>query len=338
MLDKAAMLGIPRRLVLVDVLALAVASKAEAARLLGYSRAAITKETRRGAYQRLDGGYKTFTAYSADIAQRDHERACTAKGAPVKLGKDYALSAYLERRIVRDRYSPQAALDAIALDGLHFGVTLCRATVYSYIDKGVLNVELRHLPRGEQPPKPAPRKPTRPRTRGPEFRSIEQRPAAANDRAEFGHWEIDTVIGRRAGENAVLLTLTERSTRFELVRLLPRKQARYVTAALRSLRREYGPIFRTITCDNGAEFLNPAAMRAATGAEVYHCHPYNSSERGSNENANGLLRRWIPKGWDFNLLTNADARAVQDWLNDYPRPLLRSTARRCFDVAVKNLA
>ena len=54
-------------------------SKAEAARLLGYSRAAITKETRRGAYQRLDGGYKTFTAYSADIAQRDHERACTAK-------------------------------------------------------------------------------------------------------------------------------------------------------------------------------------------------------------------------------------------------------------------
>ena len=55
-------------------------SKAEAARLLGYSRAAITKETRRGAYQRLDGGYKTFTAYSADIAQRDHERACTAKG------------------------------------------------------------------------------------------------------------------------------------------------------------------------------------------------------------------------------------------------------------------
>lgn len=111
-------------------------SKAEAARLLGYSRAAITKETRRGAYQRLDGGYKTFTAYSADIAQRDHERACTAKGAPVKLGKDYALSAYLERRIVRDRYSPQAALDAIALDGLHFGVTLCRATVYSYIDKG----------------------------------------------------------------------------------------------------------------------------------------------------------------------------------------------------------
>ena len=222
-------------------------SKAEAARLLGYSRAAITKETRRGAYQRLDGGYKTFTAYSADIAQRDHERACTAKGAPVKLGKDYALSAYLERRIVRDRYSPQAALDAIALDGLHFGVTLCRATVYSYIDKGVLNVERRHLPRGERPPKPAPRKPTRPRTRGPEFRSIEQRPAAANDRAEFGHWEIDTVIGRRAGENAVLLTLTERSTRFELVRLLPRKQARYVTAALRSLRREYGPIFRTIT-------------------------------------------------------------------------------------------
>ena len=117
-----------------------MASKAEAARLLGYSRAAITKETRRGAYQRLDGGYKTFTAYSADIAQRDHERACTAKGAPVKLGKDYALSAYLERRIVRDRYSPQAALDAIALDGLHFGVTLCRATVYSYIDKGVLQI------------------------------------------------------------------------------------------------------------------------------------------------------------------------------------------------------
>ena len=71
-------------------------------------------------------------------------------------------------------------------------------------------MERRHLPRGERPPKPAPRKPTRPTGRAaPEFRSIEQRPAAANDRAEFGHWEIDTVIGRRAGENAVLLTLTE---------------------------------------------------------------------------------------------------------------------------------
>ena len=312
--------------------------KADAARLLGYSRAAITKETQRGAYQRLDCAYKTFTAYSADIAQRDHERACTAKGAPLKLGRDYALAAHLEQRIVRDRYSPQAALDDIRLQGLRFSVTLCRATVYSYIDKGVLNVERRHLPRGERPAKPAPRSTARPRERGPEFRSIEQRPAAANERAEFGHWEIDTVVGRRAGENAVLLTLTERRTRFELVRLLPRKQACHVAAALRSLRREYGPVFRTITCDNGAEFLDPAAMRAATGAEVYHCHPYSSSERGSNENANGLLRRWIPKGGDFNRLTRANARAVQDWLNDYPRPLLQSTARRCFEVEKRALA
>lgn len=126
-----------------------------------------------------------------------------------------------------------------------------------------------------------------------------------------------------------LLVLTERMTRREIIRLLPDKTTASVVRALDLIELGLGgafpKIFRTITCDNGTEFSDTAGIeRSVYGGsrtKTYFCHPYSSYERGSNENANKLIRRWHPKGSSFEDLTEEQVQALEDWTNRYPRRL-----------------
>lgn len=108
---------------------------------------------------------------------------------------------------------------------------------------------------------------------------------------------MDTVVGTSAGPSRCLLVLTERKTRFEIVRMLESKTAREVLCVLRELRQEFGEdfrkLFKTITCDNGCEFA--AAKEMEQFAPIYYCHPYSSWERGTNENQNKLIRRFCKR-------------------------------------------
>ena len=134
------------------------------------------------------------------------------------------------------------------------------------------------------------------------------------------------VVGKQ-GTKPVILTLVERKTRKSLYVLMKNRTQNEVVAAIKRLRRRVGGDFteawKTITADNGSEFLNSEAIKkAAKCSEVYYAHPYSSWERGSNENANGIIRRFFPKGTDFSKIRLEEIQAVEDWMNDYPRRIL----------------
>lgn len=143
----------------------------------------------------------------------------------------------------------------------------------------------------------------------PPEKSTDYRPEEANTREVYGHWEGDLVIGTKK-RGTVLFTLTERKTREEIIVKIPGKKAEYVAQALDLIEKKYKKIFytkfKTVTFDNGGEFRNWKSIeksydsrRKLPRTQVYYVHPYCLGERGSNENANRLIRRFIPKGIDI---------------------------------------
>jgi IS30 family transposase len=161
-------------------------------------------------------------------------------------------------------------------------------------------------------------------------RSIEERPPEVAQRETFGHWEIDSVEGK-VGTKEVLLVFSERLTRHEFIFKLPHKTQDEVKKVLDCLEAKYGnekfrQIFKTLTCDNGCEFLNQAKLEKSIGdgnrLTVYYCHPYSAYERGTNENINRMIRRYIPKGSDIGNYTPAQIQKIQDHINSTPRLVL----------------
>ena len=151
------------------------------------------------------------------------------------------------------------------------------------------------------------------------------RPKEADERTESGHWEIDLVVGKQ-GTKPVILTLIDRKTRKSLYVLVKNKTQKEVILAIKRVRRRVGgnfdAVFKTITADNGSEFLDSEAIKkAAKCDEVYYAHPYSSWERGSNENGNRILRRFVPKGTDIGKLTQKELQRIEDWVNNYPRKI-----------------
>jgi IS30 family transposase len=152
---------------------------------------------------------------------------------------------------------------------------------------------------------------------------IEQRPAEAQSRTHVGHVEGDTVHGRKT--NACLTTLVERKTRFTMIRRCPNRRARSVTRAAAEALIQTLPadsLRRTVTFDNGSEFSRHAELSRVTGVSCFFANPYSAWERGANENANGLIRQFFPKGTNFSRVSDAEVANVQRLLNDRPRKCL----------------
>jgi IS30 family transposase len=162
--------------------------------------------------------------------------------------------------------------------------------------------------------------------------SIEERPPEIDKREEYGHWEMDCVVGNKGGSGAVLLVLSERKHREEIVIKMPAKTQESVVKALDSLERKYGrgfkEKFKTITMDNGSEFLDYKGIERSvkneteTRVTAYYAHPYSSWERGTNENINKLIRRFIPKGTDIGKISRVKIKYIENWINNYPRRIL----------------
>tara|TARA_B100000959_G_C14603183_1_gene468988 strand:- start:48 stop:614 length:567 start_codon:yes stop_codon:yes gene_type:complete len=162
--------------------------------------------------------------------------------------------------------------------------------------------------------------------------SIALRPAAADSREQFGHWEMDLVVGPTRGSNVALLTLVERKHRRTIIRKLPDKTQASVLKAIKGIERDYGArrfreLFKSITVDNGSEFLDVEALEASEFSkqqrtQIFYAHPYSSWERGSNENANRIIRRFVAKGRDIARFTRKRIMEIENWINDYPRRLL----------------
>ena len=303
-------------------------TKREIANTLRVHVSTIYREVERGQYEHLNSDYTTEMRYSPDIAQARYEATWSGKGADLKIGNDRELAQYLEDLIVEQHFSPDAALGEIKRRGLHFSTSICRTTLYSYIRKGVfLHLTSKHLPRrGKRKQTYKKVEPKRP----PRGESIEKRPQEIAQRDSFGHWEMDTVVGRKNSKKT-LLVLTERLTRQEIIVRMADKTAASTVKALDRLERKFGKcfpdVFKTITVDNGSEFADCSGMersclRKGNRTKVYYCHPYSAYERGSNENQNLLIRRWFPKGTSFDRVPLKDIARVEQWINDYPRAIL----------------
>lgn len=319
-----------QRLIL-EKLLLSGLHKTAIARSLGVCVSTVYNEIKRGTYvHKQRSGYNQFgepyyryiRRYSPEIAQEKYEMNMTAKGRPLKIANDYAFVHYVEKRVLKDKLSPCAVLGEIKRNKL-FRTDISKATLYRYISDGIfLNLTMRDLPMGRRKRPYRKAVPKRP----PKGTSIEKRPAAIAERNEFGHWEMDCVIGTT---RPTLLALTERKTRREIIRLMPDKKAASVVRCIDELERTYGSrfgrIFKSITVDNGTEFSDFAGLETSPlghkRTSVYYCHPYTSCERGTNERLNRDIRRRLPKGTDFSKLTPEEVQAVEDWINAYPRKM-----------------
>lgn len=149
---------------------------------------------------------------------------------------------------------------------------------------------------------------------------IDERPLEVEEKKEMGHWEIDTVIG--ANHKGALVTLVERVSKFTLIGQVPHKQASLVSAKSIELLKPYQDWVHTITTDNGKEFAQHQTISQQLKTQVYFAHPYHSWERGLNENTNGLIRQYFPKGTSLKNVEKEKLDWVMNRLNHRPRKTL----------------
>lgn len=306
----------------------------------------IYRELKRGEYVALTSDLIEVKRYSPDIAQAKADENKKHHGADLKIGHDHALAREIERLIVDERMSPAAAVAEIMRSDKTYSVTVCTKTVYNYIDKDIfLRLTNKSLPNKGKSKKRRHRK-VRRASRVSAGTSIEDRPRDIRSRIEFGHWEMDCVVGKQRSK-PTLLVLTERKTRYEIIFKMPDHTAASVVSCLDKLERRYGTrfykVFKSITVDNGSEFSDAVGMmrscrRRSNRTKVYYCHPYCASERGSNENQNKMIRRFLPKGTDFRRVTAEYIRRLEDWINDYRRKVLQwNTSRELFETELMTL-
>jgi len=216
---------------------------------------------------------------------------------------------------------------------------VCTKTLYNYVDLGLLEISNIDLPLKL-------RRSTKPRririNKKKLGKSIAERPEFVNDRSEFGHWEIDTMIGKKIKTESVLLTLTERQTRMEIITKIDSKSSEAVLRALREVITSFDEyksnVFKSITSDNGSEFTHLSNLEYSNKTKIYFAHPYYSFERGTNERHNGLIRRFIPKGKSLNDYSIQSIERVGSWCNSLPRKILDYlTPREVFEKQLKLL-
>jgi len=158
------------------------------------------------------------------------------------------------------------------------------------------------------------------RGRIPNAVSIDKRPAVVEERSRLGDWEMDTIIGRASG--SVLVTMVERLSRYTIIAKVPNKTAHAVAMAIMMRLLPHRSKLHTLTFDNGKEFSAHAIIDAILESTSYFAHPYSSWERGLNENTNGLIRQYFPKGTDFDEVTESQIEEVEQKLNSRPRKCL----------------
>ena len=301
--------------------------------VLGYDRSTIHREIRRGTISRIQSDLTEKKKYRANVAQADYAKRCPNRERSLKIGKDRRLEDRIRTKITQDHFSPDAIIGEIKAKGLKFEGMICTKTLYNYIEAGIFSgISHNDLWEKRKEKKRSYKTVVRVTTRNRRARSIENRPERVNDRSEYGNWEGDTVKGCRRGSKAGLLTLTERKTRQEVILKIKDASHEAIQAAFDRLEEKHGAefktIFKSITFDNGSEFLGWESLEASIlkGGEkrtvIYFAHAYSSWERGSNENHNRMIRRFVYKGLDIDGFSDREIKKIQDWMNNYPRRIL----------------
>ena len=285
-------------------------SNREIARLLGKAPQTIHNEVIRGTtlQQVRKGRFKKL--YSADYAQNLYEKNRKKSVRKLSLTKELADKI---RHYNMEKFSPEMM---VRTKDINVGIS----TIYYWIHKGHLDLTKKDMlyPRKGRTTK----KQASPNFK-PAGKSIEERPEVINLRLELGHYEIDTVLLTRV-RNKCLLVLTDRRSRHQIIRLIPNKSAEAVNQALKIVLKEFQ--IKSITTDNGTEFSRLSEVFLEE--HIYYAHPYSSWERGTNENHNRLIRRWLPKG--TTKTTPKEVAFIENWINNYPKKCLGYKSPREF--------
>jgi transposase, IS30 family len=294
-------------------------NQSEIARLLGRHRSTVCREVRRNS-TRADGRYRAFTAQERTNGRRSRSRRNQRFTA-----SEFALVDELLCR----QWSPEQVAGHLRHRGQ---LSISHETIYRHVwrDKkegGLLYTHLRGARKRRRKRYGA--YDSRGRLAGK--RMISERPPEVEARGCVGHWEADTVMG--AGSKDCVVTLVERRTGLMMVGKLSDRTAESLSRRLTRLIRGAGRV-ETVTADNGTEFHGYGRIERLTGATFYFARPYHSWERGSNENANGLLRQYLPKGMSMAGLSQQQCNAIARKLNTRPRKRLGfRTPLECFDEA-----
>jgi transposase, IS30 family len=309
----------------------------EIAKILGRNRSTVYREINRGKITRIQHDLSEKTQYRANVGQKRYRENGKNKERSLKIGKDRKLEEYIRKKILKERYSPDAVIGEIKRKGLKFKGMICTKTLYNYIDAGIFSgITSENLWEKRKRQTRKYRMVRRVSLTNKMARRITERPQEANNRLEYGHWEGDCVKGAQ-GTKATLLTLTERKTLEEIIIKLENGTQKEIQKVFDNLERKYGALFKlkfkTITFDNGAEFLNWKTLELSVLEQntrrmtVYFAHSYSAWERGSNENVNKIIRRFIPKGKNIADFNKNEIKKVERWINNYPRKLFgyRST-------------
>jgi len=277
----------------------------ELAQDLGRSSSTVSRELRRNATTH-DGGYRAEKAQSYAVARRRRSRRGPQFTEAVLQQVDAAL---------RRRLSPEQIVGAFRAAGK---TVPSHETIYRRLRRDKLNGGT--LFRNTRIMSKFGRKRYRSRpTRGVLLgkRHISERARIVETRGRLGDWEADTVMG--TGSSHCLLTLVERKSGFTLIRKLKARTKAEVTAAATRVIQRMRASFRTITFDNGTEFHGYEQLEKRFGVTCYFATPYHSWERGSNENLNGLIRQYLPKGICLRSTTQEDCNKIATDLNARPR-------------------
>lgn len=281
----------------------------------------IKNEIKRGMVSLYNGKVQRYKADEGEKVYIEHRRNSRRQY------RFLATVRFLQYVVERFRSDGKWSLDASYGEALRCGKfrreeMVCTKTLYNYVDLGLLPIKNIDLPEK-----------LRRNTKSKKVRenrrilgnSIEERPEIVALREEFGHWELDSVIGKKKEGEPVVITLTERKTRMCFWLKARDHSAEAANEALRALFSQFGDlwheVFKTITTDNGSEFALLSELQD-DDLRVYFTHPYTSCEKGTNECHNRMLRRFIPKGKSISDYTADDICFFADCINALPRRIL----------------
>lgn len=310
---------------------------------LNTHRSTIYREIAAGTVTRLNSDLTETKVYNAQRGQAVYDDNGQCKGPALKIGHDMRLHDFIQRKIKKEHYAPDAVA-AVLRQKKEYSVVLCTKTIYNYIDKGYIrDVDNGTLKEKNKRKKRGKGKKRAQKTAYKPKKSIRERPADADDRMRVGHLEGDLIVSGKDTSLAALLTIVDRKSRYAFMLKIPDKSQKSVIDGLSKMERRIGArrfreIFKTLTLDNGSEFLDWESLERSSinkninRTTVYFADPFSSWQRGSNENFNRMVRKFIPKGADISKYTNKQIRQIEDWINNYPRRILNYlSAREVFE-------
>lgn len=319
-------------------------TKQEIADTIGCTRITIYREIKKGTITGLDSQLKEIEFYAGDTANRITKINKSKQGAKLKAAHDKELLEYIYKKIVIDRYSPRATVAYMKKHKIRFKSSISDFTIYRYIKKGIFP----YLTMSELPyEKTYHKKYLKIQKLASAGISIEKRSTHILNRTEFGHWEMDSVEGSDDSKKS-LLVLSERKTRKELIFLKNNMTTAEVVNVIdlleKKLGKQFGQIFKSITVDNGREFANINGItksiinKCHLRTKLFYCHAYHPEERGTNENINKMIRKYLPKGYNFDNEKPEYIKFIQEEINNYPRKIFDyDTANDKFIEELKKL-